>query len=84
MKFTDTILFWAPPVNTKFLEFHQKNFPRAQGASVEEVSGEAVTNEQLVERRCGRWSTRPFSPTPAAAPWSPEMWLVSYLSQHRG
>jgi len=45
-------------------------------AVVEEVRGEAVTNEQLVEEA---WEVvnESFLPDAGSRPWSPEMWMVS-------
>jgi carboxyl-terminal processing protease len=45
-------------------------------AVVEEVRGEAVTNEQLVEEA---WEVvnESFLPDAGSHPWSPEMWMVS-------
>lgn len=44
----------------------------------EEVRGEAVTNEQLVEEA---WEVvnESFLPDAGSRPWSPEMWMVSFF-----
>ncbi|XP_025819622.1 carboxyl-terminal-processing peptidase 1, chloroplastic isoform X3 [Panicum hallii] len=50
-------------------------------AVVEEVRGEAVTNEQLVEEA---WEVvnESFLPDAGSHPWSPEMWMFSKMSKY--
>jgi hypothetical protein len=57
---------------------------RNGGAPVEEeVRGEAVTNEQLVEEA---WEVvnESFLPDAGSRLWSPEMWMVSFFFPHCG